>query len=114
MVIFEIVAARVGTGCVRKKSNFLFVHVLFLMAIRVRMPRMTTNALASRIQKARIKAGYATPEAAAIVLAMHPEVYRAHEQGRHRVKPDELRRYAEAFRVATGWLSSGIGLGPAG
>lgn len=73
-----------------------------------------STALASRIQQARIAAGYATPEAAAIALALHPEVYRAHEQGRHNVKTGDLGRYAEAFRVTKGWLSSGIGLGPKG
>ncbi|MDX7953926.1 hypothetical protein P7D22_22485 [Lichenihabitans sp. Uapishka_5] len=73
-----------------------------------------STALASRIQQARIAAGYPTPDAAAIVLAMNPEVYRGHEQGRHKVKPAEVKRYAETFRVTTGWLSSGIGLGPVG
>ena len=73
----------------------------------------TPTALASRIQQARIGAGYKTPDAAAIALAMVNEVYRAHEQGRTGVKPAELRRYAATFRVSHGWLATGVGLGPA-
>ena len=43
---------------------------------------------------------------------MHNEVYRVHEQGRHKVKSDELCRYANVVRVSHEWLSPGIGLGP--
>lgn len=75
---------------------------------------MTTTALASRILQARLAAGYATPDAAAIQLAIPGEVYRNHEVGRNAVKPADLRRYAEVFRVSHGWLATGVGLGPAG
>ncbi|MCW6507074.1 hypothetical protein [Lichenifustis flavocetrariae] len=74
----------------------------------------TPTALASRIHQARIAAGFKTPDEAAIKLAMANEAYRNHEIGRHAVKPAELRRYAEAFRVSHGWLATGVGLGPAG
>lgn len=68
-------------------------------------------AAADRLVRARIAAGYATPEAAAIALGLDHKIYRNHEAGRHRVKPEELKRYAAAFGVSTGWLATGIGQG---
>ena len=73
-----------------------------------------STALASRIQQARLAAGFRTPDAAAIALAVANDSYRAHEQGRVGVKAAELRRYADAFNVSHGWLATGVGLGPPG
>ena len=70
-------------------------------------------AIADRIEQARRAAGFETLAAAAIVLAMPVGTYRNHEAGVHMPKPDELRRYAEAFKVSYGWLLSGLGQGPA-
>ena len=75
-------------------------------------PNPVHAALAARLVKARQAAGLETAHAAAIRLAMHPQTYIIHEQGRSAVKPAELRRYAEAFSVSHGWLSTGIGAGP--
>ena len=75
-------------------------------------PNPVHSALAARLVKARQAAGLETAHAAAIRLAMHPQTYIVHEQGKAAVKPAELRRYAEVFGVSHGWLSTGIGTGP--
>ena len=76
-------------------------------------PANTANAaLAARLVQARQAAGLDTPHAAAVRLAMHPQTYILHEQGKASVKPAELRRYAETFGVSHSWLSAGIGAGP--
>ena len=75
-------------------------------------PNPVHAALAARLVKARQAAGFETAHAAAIRLAMHPQTYIVHEQGCVAVKPAELRRYAKAFGVSHGWLSTGIGAGP--
>lgn len=72
-------------------------------------PNPANAALAARLVQARQAAGLATPEAAAIRLAMNLQTYIMHEQGTSGVKAAELRRYAEAFGVSHGWLSTGIG-----
>ena len=70
-------------------------------------------AIAERIERARIAAGFETPAAAAIVLAIPLGTYKNHETGVHTPKPYELHRYAEVFRVSYSWLASGLGQGPA-
>ena len=70
-------------------------------------------AIADRIERARRTGGFETPAAAAIVLAMPLGTYRNHEAGVHTPKPDELRRYADAFKVSYGWLLSSLGQGAA-
>lgn len=70
------------------------------------------SAIADRIERARKAAGFETPAAAAIVLAMPLGTYQNHEAGRHTPKPDEMKRYREAFKVSYGWLLSGLGQGP--
>lgn len=69
-------------------------------------------AISDRIERARRLAGFATPAAAAIVLAIPLGTYRNHEAGVHTPKPDELRRYANTFKVSYRWLLSGLGQGP--
>lgn len=69
-------------------------------------------ALAERIERARIAAGFSTPDAAAIVLALPPGIYRNHEAGVHAPKPENLKRYADTFRVSRGWLLTGLGQEP--
>ena len=73
-----------------------------------------STAIASRSQQARLAAGFRSPDAAAIALAVPGHVYQNHEMGRTGVKPTELRRYADVFHVSHGWLATGVGLGPAG
>lgn len=75
-------------------------------------PNPALASIAARLVHARQAAGLGTPEAAAIRLGMNPKVYATHEQARSGVKPAELCRYAEAFGVSHGWLSTGIGAGP--
>ena len=70
------------------------------------------NAIAERIERARVAAGFATPAAAAIALALPLKTYRNHESGVHIPKPAELYRYAKAFKVSYSWLVSGLGQKP--
>ena len=72
----------------------------------------TNAALAARLIQARRAAGLETVHAAAIRLAMRPQTYISHELGKVCVKSAELRRYAEAFGVSHGWLSTVIGTAP--
>ena len=74
-------------------------------------PNPANASIASRLVQAREAAGL-TFDAAAIRLAMNPQTYGTHEQGRAAVKQADLRRYAEVFGVSHGWLTSGIGAGP--
>ena len=70
-------------------------------------------AIADRIERARREAGFETPAAAAIVLALPLGTYRNHETGVHAPKPEDLKRYADTFRASRGWLLTGLGQGPA-
>ncbi|MDX7952153.1 helix-turn-helix transcriptional regulator [Lichenihabitans sp. Uapishka_5] len=74
-------------------------------------PNPANASVARRLVQAREAAGLSF-DAAVIRLAMHPQTYGYHEQGVTSVKPAELRRYAEAFGVSYGWLTTGIGMGP--
>ena len=75
-------------------------------------PNPAYATASERLVKARLAAGYATLEAAAIALGLDYKIYRSHEAGRYRVKPEELKRYAAAFGVSAGWLATGVGQGP--
>ena len=67
--------------------------------------------MALRLERARIKRGFSTVEAAARAFGWNPTTYSQHERGERglsRVAP----QYASAFRIPVGWLISGEGADP--
>jgi DNA-binding XRE family transcriptional regulator len=59
---------------------------------------------ATRLKRARIKAGYKTAKAAAERLGMSTTTYRSHENGQTPVPARLAKRYARAFHVSANWL----------
>lgn len=62
---------------------------------------------ATRLRRAREKAGYETPTAAAAAFGWAYPTYAGHENGSRGMRPDALMRYAKAFRVSPAWLLDG-------
>lgn len=61
-----------------------------------------------RIKQAR-SARFKTAIEAASYLGVPQATYAHHERGTRKVKPDEMERYAKAFRVSPSWLMFGEG-----
>jgi transcriptional regulator with XRE-family HTH domain len=59
---------------------------------------------ATRLKRARIKAGYKTAKAAADRFGWVLSTYRSHENGQTPVPVSFAKRYARAFRVTPDWL----------
>ena len=72
----------------------------------------SSAATSERLIRARLAAGFATSDAAALRLGVDAITYRRQELGRYRARPEELRRYAEALGVSAAWLLAGVGAGP--
>jgi DNA-binding XRE family transcriptional regulator len=59
---------------------------------------------ATRLKRARIKAGYKTAKAAAERFGWVLSTYRSHENGQTPIPVPFATRYARAFRVTPDWL----------
>lgn len=68
---------------------------------------------AKRLQEAREARGFATPKEASTFFGWKYETYIQHEQGTRGLSR-AAGRYAKAFRVSEGWLTTGEGVGPSG
>lgn len=62
---------------------------------------------AERLKLARTKRGLETALAAAQRLGVPYGTYSGHENGSRGIKDEDLKRYAEFFRVPLGWLAFG-------
>jgi hypothetical protein len=71
--------------------------------------RMIDQGRASRLKQARELAGYATGSAAAEAFGWKYPTYQGHENGTRGIRPDNIEKYASAFRVDLRWLMTGAG-----
>lgn len=60
-----------------------------------------------RLRKARIDAGYKSAAEAARRLSVPYGTYSGHENGQRGVRWEDVRKYAKAFKVPSGWLFNG-------
>lgn len=65
--------------------------------------------LHERLRAARQAAGYKSATAAAERLGVPYGTYSGHENGGRGVKPQDIARYAKAFKVSPSWLLTGVG-----
>ena len=72
------------------------------------MPDMT-NDRADRLKKARISAGYEKASEDARAFGWKEPTYLGHENGSRGIKEDNVKVYAQAFRVRPEWLWGGMG-----
>jgi len=69
---------------------------------------MDWKAVGDRLQKARIDRGYKTAISAVKRFGWAERSYYKHESGERRIMPEELSRYAVAYKVSVIWLMHGI------
>jgi len=68
------------------------------------------HAIAERLRRARIAAGYSSAEAAAQALGLPPQSYRNNENGSRGIRSGgKAERLAKFFRVSLEWLIAGRG-----
>jgi hypothetical protein len=67
------------------------------------------RAIAARLMKARIEAGFATASDTARELGIATPTYLAHENGTRSVRPDAIKWYANTFGVRAEWFLTGEG-----
>jgi hypothetical protein len=62
------------------------------------------ESAATRLKRARIRAGYKSAQAAANRFGWVASTYRSHENGQTPLPVDCARRYAQAFKISPDWL----------
>jgi len=71
-----------------------------------------TAARGQRLRLARLAAGYDTVSEVAHRFRLSVATMEAHEEGRDRIPPFYLRRYADLLQVSLDWLEHGVGPDP--
>lgn len=72
-------------------------------------PQATRSEISYRLEEARKAAGFKSAREAALRNGFPESTYSAHEHGYRNPKKDQVRNYAEAFRVDLHWLQTGEG-----
>lgn len=67
------------------------------------------TSIAIRLKLAREHAGFESASDAAAAFRWTYTTYAGHENGSRGIKPDNIRKYAGAFRVSLDWLMTGRG-----
>ena len=71
------------------------------------MKNISTQA--ARLKVAREEAGFSDATEAATHFGFPIVAYRSHENGIRGIKPTVAKKYAKAYKVSSGWLSTGDG-----